>query len=89
MPRTHTHGLVPVPVPIPMIRMHTTSLVTTGFLHKSSRTPSFFNSMFIHHYVISVFVIGKQPVINLRLTMADDRYWLTFSEIGMVGFNKL
>ena len=39
------------------------------------------------NYVISVFVIGQQPVLNLRLTMADDRHWLTFSEIGMIGFN--
>ena len=40
--------------------------------------------IFIHHYVISVLVIGYQPVLNLRLIMAEDRYWLTFYEIGMI-----
>ena len=38
--------------------------------------------------MISVFVVGLQPVINNRLGLADNRYLVKFLEMGMIVLNK-
>ena len=44
--------------------------------------------MFIHHDLISVFVIGLQLVINNCLGLADNQYLVKFLEIGMIVLYK-